>query len=65
MGRIGVADDLDLLVKGFEQLAIDLRLRPLARVFDQSSRIARDLARKSNKKILDAVMKAKADFAKK
>jgi len=42
---------LDPLVKGFEQLAIDLRLRPLARVFDQSSRIARDLARKEGKRV--------------
>lgn len=42
---------MSLAVKGLEQLAIDLRLRPLGRVFDQVARAARDLARQFGKKI--------------
>lgn len=42
---------LNLIVKGLEQLAIDLRLRPLGRVFEQVARTGRDLARKSGKKV--------------
>jgi two-component system chemotaxis sensor kinase CheA len=42
---------LDFIVKGLEQLAIDLRLRPLSRVFDQVARVARDLARRFGKSV--------------
>lgn len=42
---------LNLIVKGLEQLAIDLRLRPLSPVFDNIARTGRDLARKFGKKV--------------
>lgn len=42
---------LNLIVKGLEQLAIDLRLRPLSPVFDTIARTGRDLARKFGKKV--------------
>lgn len=42
---------LNLVAKGLEQLAVDLRLRPIARIFDHVARTGRDLARSSGKKV--------------
>jgi two-component system, chemotaxis family, sensor kinase CheA len=42
---------LNLIVKGLEQIAIDLRLRPLSKVFEQIARSGRELARKFGKKV--------------
>lgn len=42
---------LDLIVKDLEQLGIDLRLRPLKRVFDRIAIAGRDLARSFGKRV--------------